>query len=307
MKQREQEDHAIAEWLSRLLLDSSREDEIYVADWHLGPVVTRPPLFSYLKALWQRRHFILAEARAKAFSSSRNMLLGHAWLILQPLLDISVYGLIFGVLLQTGRGVQYFVGYLVIGVIFFGFMTKALNGGATLIQSNRNIIRAFSFPRAAVALSYQLRNFLDSIPTILITLVALPLVSSFTIISWTWLYVPVLILLQQCFCLGLVLTFARICHRIPDLRNLVRLGTRFWFYGSGVFFSIERFDNHPTIQGVMRQNPGYQFLFSLRTSLLYGEPPPLQTWIVLGSWSFGLLLFGFIFFWRREVEYGQKR
>ncbi|MDK6266750.1 hypothetical protein QP143_04730, partial [Streptococcus agalactiae] len=103
-------------WLSEITIDTSPYGITYLADWNLKPVVGRPPLRTYISQLWGRRHFIWQNARARAFGKSKNMLLGHAWLILHPLLDIGIYGLMFGLLLKTSRGVPRFVGYLAIGV-----------------------------------------------------------------------------------------------------------------------------------------------------------------------------------------------
>lgn len=300
-----EEDTPINEWLSKTILEASPADEHYVADWHLQPVVGRPPLKQYVRLLWQRRHFILADSKAKAFSSSKNMFLGHVWLLLQPAFDIALYGLIFGVLLNTSRGIEHFIGYLVIGVIFFNFFTKALNGGASLIRANKNVIRAFPFPRATLALSLQLRNFIDAIPTMITVFIALPIVAGTTIISYTWFLAIPLILLQIPFCLGLVFIAARICFIIPDFTQLIRPASRAWFYGSCVFFSIDRFGEHPAVQMVMEFNPAYQFLFALRDTMLYNSIPAATTWLYLAGWSFGILFVGFIFFWRREVDYGR--
>lgn len=306
MSSSNQTDDTLADWLSQIFIETSPKDTVYIADWHLKQVVGRPPVVDYIKELWNRRHFIMADARAKAFSNSKNMLLGHLWLILQPAFDIALYGFIFGFLLKTSRGIDHFLGYLIIGITFFTLFTKSLSGGASLIQANRNMIRAFPFPRATLGISLHLRYFLDSLPTIGITLVALPITCGIGILSPTWLFAIPLIALLTVFCLGLLFITARICHAIPDLSQLIRVFSRFWFYGSGVFFSIDRFGEYPTVQTVMKLNPAYCFLNALRDSLLYRTVPTLDTWLYLAAWSIGLLILGFIIFWRKEIDYGKQ-
>ena len=70
----------------------------------LVPVGRRTSLSSYLAALWNRRHFIIAESRAKMSSSTRKNILGYGWLFLNPLLSVLAFWFIFGFILQTSRG-----------------------------------------------------------------------------------------------------------------------------------------------------------------------------------------------------------
>ena len=86
----------------------------------LGHVYRRPPLGRYVRQLWERRHFIRAEARGRVIGSSRGMVLGLGWLVLRPLLDGAAYFLVFGLLLGTGSNIDNFVGFLLIGVFLIG-------------------------------------------------------------------------------------------------------------------------------------------------------------------------------------------
>lgn len=294
-------------WLSEITIDTSPHGITYLADWNLKPVVGRPPLRTYISQLWGRRHFIWQNARARAFGKSKNMLLGHAWLILHPLLDIGIYGLMFGLLLKTSRGVPRFVGYLAIGVIFFAFFTSALNGGSNLIRGGRNLIRAFAFPRAALAFSLAVRNFVDSLPTIATLLICLAIGYGTAAVGPTWFFLIPLLALQQLFCTGLILIGGKLCHMVPDLGALINLLSRFWFYGSGIFFSVKRFEHIPIAVTLMEWNPAYQFLTAYRECLLYGRVPALSLFGTIAAWSIGVFVFGFVFFWQREVEYGRER
>ena len=82
----------------------------------LSPVGVRPGLARYLLDLFQRRHFIWADSRARAFSGNKDTLLGNLWLIGRPILDGFAYYIIFGLVLGTSRGVDNFIGFLLVGV-----------------------------------------------------------------------------------------------------------------------------------------------------------------------------------------------
>lgn len=279
-------------------------EKIVVDDQNFLHLHKRPSLLAYVKAVWGRRHFIYADARGKSFETNRDYYLGKFWLIASPLLDSAMYGAVFGLLLRTSRGVENFIGYLIIGVIFFSFLTKYVNSGTLLIRSSKNMITAFQFPRASLVFSQAVRNVFDSIPPALVALTAAVLAQLGEPLHLTILWIIPIFILLHVFGTGLMFIAARICFEIPDVQALVRVGLRAWFYVSGVFFSIERFATQPIVQDVMSANPAYQFLTAIRGAALYGSAPTLGTLFILASISCGTFIIGLIYFWRAEEKYG---
>ncbi|MCG7290041.1 MULTISPECIES: ABC transporter permease [unclassified Corynebacterium] len=287
-------------------MSTVQQNVIEVDDTYLRRLSARPGLGRYLAQLWQRRHFIWAEARNKAFSRGRDMYLGRAWIVLQPILDTAVYILVFGVVLNISKNIDYFIGYLVIGVIFFNFITRGLNSGAGLIQSSKGMISSFSFPKAALPISLTVKQLLDNIAPAIVGLLIAFLYHGLTP-SPAILTVPVFFLMIHLFSLGAMLIVARITAFIPDLKALVSTFTRGLFFVSGVFFDIHRFDSNETIQSIMLANPAYQFLTAVREATIYQTVPPLGRWLYLAAWTFGLLIIGLIFFWEAEERYARVR
>ncbi|WP_098465396.1 ABC transporter permease [Isoptericola jiangsuensis] len=276
-----------------------------VSAGRLSLVGARPAIPVYLKQLWRRRYFLWAEARAKVTSGTRETLLGQAWLVVNPVLNGLAYYLIFGLVLGARDGIPNFLGYLIIGVFLFQFTTQCATGGAKSISSGRNLIRAFTFPRASLPISVVLRGLLNLAPTLaamFALLLALPEDENWTLAA---LLFPAVIVLQVVFSTGLALLLARIASALPDLNQLIGVLMRFWLYGSAVFFSIEKFTAYPWIVGIMEANPMYMVLDAARDTLLYGVYPALSTWLGLGAWSIGMLVVGFAVFWRAEETYGR--
>jgi teichoic acid transport system permease protein len=276
-----------------------------VSTARLTQVGARPPIRAYLGQLWGRRHFLWAEARAKVTSGTRETLLGQAWLVIKPILDGVAYFLIFGMILNSSRGVPNFLGYLIIGVFLFQFTTQCVTNGAKSIQSGRNLIRAFTFPRASLPVSVVLRGILNLLPTLgamFALIYVLPDAEKWTIHAALF---PVVLALQIVFVTGLSLLLARLAAMLPDLNQLIGVAMRFWLYGSAVFFSIDRFEKYPWIVGLMEANPMFMVIDAARDTLLYGQAPALSTWIGLGAWSLGMLVVGFLFFWQGEESYGR--
>lgn len=273
----------------------------------LQPVYRQPRLGQYVSELWARRHFIVADARGRVISGSRGTVLGLAWLVLRPLLDGAAYYVIFGLLLGTRRGIENFAAYLIVGVFVFRFTTRTLNAGSMSLITGRNLVKAFAFPRAALPLATAVRETLSTVPS-LVAMVALILaVPPAEHVTFLWFLFPVVIALQVILNAGLALSAARLTARIPDLQHLIPVLVRFWFYGSGVFFSIDRLSflqERPGLRAALEINPMYVVLDMSRDLLLYGRMPDLQSWGLLIGWAIILGFGGFLFFWRGEERYG---
>jgi len=214
-----------------------------------------------------------------------------------------MYALIFGYILNTGKGVNSFLGYLVLGVSFFSFLTGFVNTGAGLIQSSKNMIQAFSFPIASVVLGAGIRCAIDNIAPAVVGVIAALLFQRNEPIHWTIIFVVPSFLLIHIFGTGLMFFTSRLTAMVLDFRALLNVFNRLWFYGSGVFYSLDRFTLPPTLSLIMRNNPAYIFLQAIRDSVLYGNAPTLETWAILTLWSMGTFCLGFIWFWRGEGSY----
>ncbi|PCC82751.1 ABC transporter permease [Corynebacterium accolens] len=269
----------------------------------LRTLKARPAFGKYLRELWKMRHFIVLDARARSFADGRGTFLGVFWVILNPAIQVALYALVFGVFLKTSRGLDNFIGFLVIGVVYFGFITAGLNAGALLVQRNRGLISSFNFPKAAVAISATLRGAFDGSVSAVLAVVFALLFQIDRIPSWTIALVIPIYVLMQIFIAGTIFVVARATAFVPDLRSLISVVTRILFFTSGVFWPVERFVHHPTLLAILNWNPVHQFLAMIRLSVLDGEVPSLTQWLYLTVWSFGLLAFGLWFFWRAEHKY----
>ncbi|WP_168160179.1 ABC transporter permease [Corynebacterium sp. HMSC29G08] len=270
---------------------------------NLHSLQSRPGFIEYCRQLWARRAFIWADARFKALRTTKDYRLWRTWLVLQPLLDVAFYAFLFGLILKTSRGIDNFIGFLILGVIFMRMITGQLSQGIMLIRNSRGMIQTFTFPRASLAISQTLRSLLDNIlPAVIAVIMALA-VQNFSPLSWSALLVIPLFFLIHIFGCGLTLITARLTAVLPDTRALIDFFSKAWFFLSGVMFSIERFVDHPVMYDAMTANPAYIFLTAIRGSVLYDAPPSIGTWITLLAWSFGTLCVGMIYFWQAEARY----
>lgn len=285
---------------------SGEEVRALVKRFGLKRAGARAPLPEYTRELWARRHFIVEFSRATNASGYSKSMLGQAWQVLTPLLNAGVYFLIFGLLLNTRRGVSNYIGYLVTGVFVFQLIQAAALQGARSLQSHISLVRTLHFPRAVfpisttvVALEQMLMSMAVLVPIMLFTGEPLRL---------QWLMVIPALAMQTCFCVGLAFLFARIGAKIPDVSQMLPFVLRVWFYASGVMFSIDQITKNmnPLIGNVLNINPAAEFMYLYRGALMKSAPAAtVNEWLFALGWTVLSLVAGYVFFWKAEEEYGR--
>lgn len=272
----------------------------------LTKVGGRPPLLRYLAEVLRRREFIYSLARYRLEAENGRNRLGMGWVVLKPLLNAAVYGLVFGFLLQTSRGVESFVAFLVIGVLMFEYFSTCFTTGAKSITSNAALVQSLSFPRMSLPLALVAQRFMQFVPMVVIMAAVALAYGSVPDVEWL-LLVP-LVLLFTVFNTGLTLITARLTVHFRDLTQLLPFVSRFFFYTSGIFYSIDqRFDAGSIFRTVADAQPIHEFLSLGRAILLDGPSytMPWHFWAYASAWSVAVLVFGTIYFWAAEERYGR--
>jgi len=270
----------------------------------LARLGVRPRLRDYLRSLWDRREFALAIPRAELQAQHRHTALGGLWHLLDPLISVGIWWLLFGVILNVTRGLDNVVGFLAIGVFVFHFTQKSVRQGARAIVSNEGLLRSISFPRAILPISVVLAEFL-SLGYALSAMFAVVLLTGEEP-SWTWLLLAPMVFFQFLFNTGLAMAVARLGDHFRDIAQMASYGVRVWGMLSGVFYPVaNRLGNRPELLAIMEFNPGYLFMELPRRAILNNAAPTAQEWVTLMVWSVAMLVFGFIFFVRRENQYGR--
>lgn len=272
----------------------------------LHKVGGRPPLGRYLREVAARREFIVSLARYRIEAENGRNRLGMGWVVLKPLLSAGVYGLVFGIGLRTSVGIDDFIAFLVIGVFLFEYFSTCFTTGAKSITTNAALVQSLHFPRMALPLALVGQRFMQFIPMVgIMVLVAL---AYGNVPDAEWLLFVPLALLLTIFNTGLTLITARMTVHFRDLTQLLPFVARFFFYTSGIFFSIDdRFPEGSTFRAIADAQPIHEFL-SLGRAILMDGPTyemPWHFWGYATIWSFALLVAGVIFFWAAEERYGR--
>jgi teichoic acid transport system permease protein len=246
----------------------------------------------------------MAIPTAELQAQHRNTALGGLWHLLDPLLSVAIWWLLFGVILNVTRGVDNVVGFLAIGVFFFHFTQKSVRSGSRAITANEGLLRSISFPRAILPLSVVLAEFMALGYALSAMFVVVLLTGEEP--AWSWLLIVPIVFFQFFFNAGLALFMARLADHFRDVVQILPYGLRVWGMLSGVFYPVtKRLADHPGLYAIMKVNPAYLFMELPRRAILDNVAPTAGQWTTLAVWAFASLVIGFLFFVGRETEYGR--
>lgn len=275
----------------------------------------RPSLPEYARQLWARRHFVIAFSRAKMTAQYSQAKLGQVWQVATPLLNATVYFLIFGLLMQQskGMGIPTYIPFLVTGVFVFTFTQSSALSGVRAISGNLGLVRALHFPRAALPISFALQQLQQLLFSMVVLFAFLLGFGHMPRPSWL-LIVPILVL-QFVFNTGLAMILARLGSKTPDLAQLLPFILRTWMYASGVMYSLvgalEKSHAPKWLIDVLSANPAAVYINLMRDSLISGHAAhkhivlPPHVWGLGLGWAVLVGLGGFVFFWKAEEQYGR--
>ncbi|MFV0633060.1 ABC transporter permease [Demequina sp.] len=279
--------------------------EAIARDAGLKRVGARPPLGEYLAEIWRRRAFAYSLAKFRIQASLNESRLGLGWIVLQPLLNAALYGLVFGFIMSSSSRPENFIAFLVVGVFTFQFFAQSFSQGARSITGNSGLVRSLSFPRMLMPIAQVLQELIELIPMVLV--MGIIVAGTGEAITWKWLLVIPVYALMAMFNLGVALIAARLTVHLRDVTQMIPLISRLIFYSSGIFYSLELVlaDNPPWMLTVAQLNPVHDYIALVRNFMIAGPELEPLVWIVAVGGAFVTLAIGIVFFWRAEERYGR--
>ena len=267
----------------------------------LVDLTAAPSAGAYLREVWRRREFAFVVPAQDLRAQNMDTTLGQLWHLLNPALLVGVYFFIFGVLLDTRRGVDNFLGFLIVGVVLFHLTQRVVQDAAVCIVRNLGLIRSIQFPRILLPLATVNGQSLAFLPALAVALLAILATGERP--SLRWLLLLAVLAAGYVFHLGAALVVARVGASVRDLQRLLPHLLRLLFYGSGVIFSVEAFVTSEAWRRAFAVNPVYDFITCARWCLLgTGVDPPVVIGLVV--WCAVLPVVGLFVFRRGERRFG---
>jgi teichoic acid transport system permease protein len=262
-----------------------------------------PPLPAYLRSIWSRRELALSMPLGELRAQNMDTVLGGAWHLLNPLLLVGVYYVVFGLILDVGsRGTDNFIAFLSCGIFTFFYTRKSIQSGARTIVANVGLIRSIKFPRAILPISAVIGETAALAPAVA-ALVLIALLSGERP-HLTWLLLLPIFALQAVLNLGAAFFIARLADHFHDVQQLIPYVMTIWMYLSGIFYEVDAFVRDDRARLLFRLNPIYAYATLVRDAVLHGTTQP-DLWVVAASWALVAVTAGFFWFRRREQAYGR--
>ncbi|MCH2174000.1 ABC transporter permease [Myxococcota bacterium] len=257
----------------------------------------------------QRRETIWLLVSGNLRAGHRDKVLGNIWNLLDPLLFIGVYFLVFGVgLRQSGDDPMAFVLYMAVGVLAYNFLQGTLAQAASCVRANSGILHSVAFPKAILPISLSFSRLYDFAWGLL---VLLAIVFAMQIpISWAMAWLPAIVVVQWLLCLGLAFWVAHLGAFFADTVNVVGVLTRLLFFGSPIFYYARSQEGHEGIVperylAIYYSNPLACLMEAYRDAILWQRSPRLEELLYVAAISGVSLLLGFTIFSRAEGRFAK--
>jgi len=214
----------------------------------------------------------------------KGSVLGFLWSLLTPLIMALIYVVFLRVL--ASRTVS--IAEIIIGVFAWQFTVQSVQGGMMCITGNGNLVRKVAFPRIALPLSSVVANLVNYLLTVVaqFVLVALLLASQGQCIKASACLVPLLILYQTLFHLGLALLVAAANVYFRDTQHLVGLWLTGWFFLSPAMYNLQFVDaqaaQYPFLSRLYLLNPMAPIITGYRALILPGTSFPWNVYSMGG-------------------------
>lgn len=204
----------------------------------------------------------------------KGSVLGLLWYVVNPLVLMGAYTLMFGFVLKVPKAHDYPL-FLMVGLVIWAFFQQSLLAAADSLIIQGALIRKARFPREtipAASVTVQLVTLVAVL--VLVSLVTIPLLGTLTL----WLaLVPVLLALLFGFVLGCALIVSVLHAYFRDVAPVLSAALLPWFFLSPIFYETQRLgyvQSHPFVGTLLDWiNPLAPFIEGVR-AIVYGGTGP---------------------------------
>lgn len=270
-------------------------------DWEINNQVKWWNL--HLGELWSYRNLMARFVRRDFLLSYQQTLLGPFWTLLQPILTVFIYVLVFGKLVGVSTGgVPPFLFYLT-GTILWTFFNEVFTGTSLTFTSNADLFGKVYFPRLIIPLSIisaQFLRLLIQLSLLLVTMIYFWVIKEmpFQINSWIFL-LPLVLFNTACISMATGLIFSVVTAKYRDLVNVAALLVRMVMFVTPIIYPLSTVSEKN--RWMIELNPLTAIFEAFRFSLL-GEGDFTINQLVYSSVCSVVLLFVGIFLFNKQKE-----
>jgi len=260
----------------------------------MGAVAHLNELFAYRELV---RNLVARDLKARY----RNSVLGFVWCLFNPLLMTVVYTVVFTVLMRST--IPNFPVFILIGILAWNLHATAVMGAIGSIVGNAGLVMKVYFPREVLPVSVVLSNAVNFVLA-LVALFALLFVYRVNL-SASLLLLPVILLTQVIFSLGLALFLSALTVFFRDVEIIMETLMVAWFFLTPIFYRME--DLVPAYARLMYiANPMASIISAYRDVLYLGGMPGFDFLTRTFVTSVLVLVGGYLFFHHLARRFGEE-
>ncbi|MDM8541603.1 ABC transporter permease [Desulfococcaceae bacterium HSG9] len=250
-----------------------------------------------ISEIWEYRELLSMFVWRDIAVRYKQSLIGIGWAVIQPVMTMIIFSLIFGYLAKLpSEGIPYPI-YTFCALLPWNYFARSLTDSSDSLVSSANLVTKVYFPRLILPLSKVLAGFIDF--TIAFVILLALMVWYQIAPSYGIFLLPafMLIAILTAFGIGLWLTALNVKYR--DIKFVVPFITQLWMYTSPVAYSTSLIPEK--WQWLYGLNPMVGVIEGFRWALLSkGAPDPVMmsvsTVIVL------IILVGGIYYFRKTEQ-----
>ena len=265
---------------------------IYQHEAQLGPS---------LKALWASRDIIYTLAERDIRAQYKQATLGLLWALIAPLAMLAIFTVIFSRTKSLGiPGIPYPI-FAYIGILCWTFFSQALGTGGPSMMTNDALMSKTQFPRECFPLETIL---VTAVNTLLswIPLVVLFILYGFAPTFPTTLWVPLLMVVELLFTIGVTIAVSALIIQMRDLAQVLPIVIQLGLFATPV---IWQFKNVPhgwqLVYGFI--SPLGPVIDDARRAMLLGLNPVPGPLLAAMAGTACYVLLGYRLFKRLEVNF----
>ena len=168
---------------------------------------------------------------------AKQTLLGVAWIILQPLISVAIFTILFGNLLGVPSGDVPYPLFAYAALLPWNYFAGSLTRASTSLVGNANLITKVYFPRLIIPISGVLSGLADLAIAFVVFLGLLLLYRQ--PLTLAALLLPLFLLLAMATALGFGLWLAALNVRYRDVNYLVPFLIQVWMYVTPVIYGSD--------------------------------------------------------------------
>ncbi|MFD1872996.1 ABC transporter permease [Hymenobacter bucti] len=197
---------------------------------------------SSMAELWSYRHLVGGLIRRDFLLSYQQTILGPFWVLLQPIMTLATYVLVFGNMVGIStQGTPPVLFYLA-GIILWNLFNDVFTNTSAIFRDNAHLFTKVYFPRLVMPvaqMSGQLARFVIQFLLLVVAIIGYAVFTPWSIPSTAWLvFVPLVVMLVGLLSLALGLFFSVLTGKYRDVTYVAGLGIRLFMFLTPVIYPV---------------------------------------------------------------------